>query len=164
MLSHKSGVLGLTLEHMLHCIKVRYNAVNTPEAQHTTSSLQVFFCCRFLRITLVASCDALFLLQTCVNEIRRHEFDTKVATIDIKQQQLLLEKKQEKLKAEQEKCVLSREKTQLFYQKQDQKHLRQKLRNERALAAVREEGLEKAVQKFHMPMHMRRRLMEHATD
>jgi hypothetical protein len=104
------------------------------------------------------------LFQICANEIRRHEFDTKVATVDIKQQQILFEKKQERLQAEQQKCALSREKTQLFLKSQDQKHHRQQAKSQMALKSVRIEEIDKAVQELHMPLHMQRKLLTYHVD
>ena len=100
----------------------------------------------------------------CAFEIKRHEFDTKVATVDIKQQQMLFEKKQEKLKKDQAKCALSREKTQIFMKSQDQKHMKQQLHSQKAMKAVRTEDIAKAVKELHMPVHMRIKLMENATS
>ena len=88
--------------------------------------------------------------------------DTKVATIEIRQRQLLIEKKQEKLRSEQDKCLIKQQKTQLILEEHEHNHDQQKQSIlDPQEEVIKAEDIEKAVKDMPMPIHMRRKLLQY---
>ena len=93
-------------------------------------------------------------------EIRRHEYDTRLAREEIKQRQLIIQKKKDKFSVEKTKCIERREKTQLFLDEEERRHARAQNTQDVLPASVNMEDIERAVTELKIPRHMKRKLLE----